>query len=199
MGMRPAAVRLTARWGRWTGAIAAAAAVAAAGGALVLGVGVPAPATTDSGMRKVTWTTHGHATSDGASDRDCPAMPDTIAVARQGITAFGDEPGDTLVGTYTWEGCFYAKPDGTISASGEAVFAGTVAGCGTGTLRATFTGTISAPEPLTGVRRSHDLGSIVPHSGTGDLHDVSRGHYETSGTVRPDRSVSGPASGRLTC
>lgn len=179
------------------------AAVVVTADALALGVAhaQASPRTLPAEVREwVPFASHGHVTFFEGADHSCPAAEEgTTVVAFRSGADYGDEPGDTFVGSSVTEGCLYLRADGVATGHGETEFTGTFGNCGTGSLSFDYVASISAPHPTTELRDSIDLGWAISGSGTGELADVHIGSYMIKGTVAPDLSATGPLTGGLQC
>jgi len=147
----------------------------------------------------VTVTSHSH-DSGGQTPAAvvCPPHDGLPGVALNALNQHGLDPADTYRGTSNITVCTYALADGSLFVSGEATDQVTITGCGTGALSYTFSGPVSAPDPVTLHRTSFISWTVIPGSGTGDLAGVT-GTATLIGDIGPLLTEDGLFTGTLFC
>jgi hypothetical protein len=138
------------------------------------------------------------------SDVDCsrwPAPTGTVSTLKaSGTTVIGTHDGDTLVGSETWDACFYNQADNSVEAFGETQFTGTLQGCGggqPGTIKIGFHNKISAPDS-SGARAAVGLKTLEA-PGTGGFAAVEWGSFATYTTIRDFAFTDGLGVGLASC
>ncbi|MFI9413997.1 hypothetical protein [Nocardia gamkensis] len=153
----------------------------------------------DSGQ-SVSIISHLHSSNDLVPDTATCALHDNVSGTALKATGHvrGVDPADNYRGTGSIWMCLYEMPDGSLFSAGKTVDQVSISGCGDGTLSYTFSGPISAPDPLTG-HRTTDIGfTVIPGSGTEDLKGIT-GTATSVGDIDPELNEDALFTGTLHC
>jgi len=164
--------------------------------AAILMAATPAPA--EAAQARV--VSHYHSGSPTPANISCPPRSGAVAVLGvQGTIAYGQDPADTLEGTAALTSCIYPMPDDTIDYIAVEAFTGSLDGCGSGSVKVAFAGTVSKPDPVTGNRHDHGAWAVIPKTGMGGLAGVKFGTGTVDGTATPSLSADGLLVGAVSC
>lgn len=131
--------------------------------------------------------------------RTCPPQKGAISsFAVNGQTSHGLVAGDTITGAGRHWACVYQMRDDTLAYLGEEVLTGSVTGCGSGSFTYKFSGSISAADPVTGIRENDGTWSVIAGDGTSALARLKGGGRIRS-SVTAALTETGELSGHLSC